>query len=411
MRFGRHVVIEPLGTGAMGAVYRARDEQLGREVAIKTIHRPGMTAMQKQMFQARFANEARAIASLSHPNVVHVYDVGVEDDTPFLVMELAPGQSLATRLEAGILTPDEARQLGQQIAGALEAAHARGIVHRDVKPANILEAGAGTWKLADFGVAHVPDSELTITGQFMGSPAYAAPEALERGEFGPASDIYGLGATLYKAVSGEAPFGSGGLLTIGTAVATGQIRPIQELRHGLPLDLADAITWALARDPAARPAAAQLRSALSGSASTASLPPAMPVGLSASTHPGATSRRRAWLIGGGVALLLLVGILIGLGASGSDGSTPAAPMRPAPGPGTGWTEYEPLQPASSMRTGKHLERWENAQDKLRKRKYKEAEKQLDKLVEEFPEDAEARALLQQLEAHEWEDERGRGRGD
>src|SRR3970282_1238535 len=191
-----------------------RDEQLGREVAIKTIHRPGLSAFQQEMFQARFANEARAIAALSHPHVVNVFDVGVENGTPFLVMELAQGQSLASRLAAqGRLDPEEARQLGQQIAGALEAAHARGIVHRDVKPGNILEAGPGTWKLGDVGIAHVPDSSLTIAGQFLGSAAYSAPEALARGEFGPASDVYGLGATLYEALTGAPPAGTGGLQT------------------------------------------------------------------------------------------------------------------------------------------------------------------------------------------------------
>jgi eukaryotic-like serine/threonine-protein kinase len=413
MRFGRHVVIEPLGAGAMGAVYRARDEQLGREVAIKTIQRPGLTPLQKEMFQARFANEARAIAALSHPHVVNVFDVGVEDGTPFLVMELAQGQSLATRLDTGRLTPDQARALGEQIAGALEAAHARGIVHRDVKPANILEAAPGTWKLADFGVAHVPDSELTITGQFVGSPAYAAPEALERGQFGPASDVYGLGATLYRAVSGEPPFGTGGMLTVGALAATGRIRPVAEVCPGLPADLADAITRALARDPAQRPTAAGFRAALTGSPlppPVATVTPVVIAAAPAATVPPRAApdrRRRAWLIAGGVAVLLLVGILIGLGASDDSGpSRPGAPAPPGPGAGPTLTGFAPE--GGSTRSGKQQERWNNAQDKLRKGKYREAAKQLEKLVDEFPDDAEARAQLEQIYAQGLDDERGPG---
>ena len=158
--FGRYRVTKPLGTGAMGEVYEAVDDVLGREVAIKTLR----TSSGALFLDDRFRNEARAIAKLTHPNIVAVFDVDVAATPPFLVMERVPGPSLADRLTAGPLPADQLIPLGIQIARALATAHDAGVFHRDVKPANILAAGLGTWKLADFGVAHVPDSSLTVTG-------------------------------------------------------------------------------------------------------------------------------------------------------------------------------------------------------------------------------------------------------
>ncbi len=172
-RFGRYRITRTLGAGAMGEVYEAIDEVLGREVAVKTLRtQSGAFA---HLLDERFRQEARAIAQLSHPGIVQVFDLELSADPPYLVMERVAGPTLQKRLEAGPLSIDQVVTLGIQIARALAAAHAAGIVHRDVKPANILAAGDGMWKLADFGVAHVPDSSLTITGQFVGSPAYASP--------------------------------------------------------------------------------------------------------------------------------------------------------------------------------------------------------------------------------------------
>ncbi|HEX7840760.1 MAG TPA: serine/threonine-protein kinase, partial [Kofleriaceae bacterium] len=202
--FGRYRVTGTLGAGAMGEVYAAVDDALGREVAVKTL-RGHASELAARILDERFRIEARAIAALHHPGVVQVFDIDLSADPPYLVMERVAGPSLKDRLSGGALTADELRTLGIQIGRALAAAHAAGILHRDVKPANILAAGAGLWKLADFGVAHVPDSALTFTGQFVGSPAYAPPEALVRGESGTAGDIYGLGATLYEAAAGTWP--------------------------------------------------------------------------------------------------------------------------------------------------------------------------------------------------------------
>src|SRR5262249_875261 len=161
------------------------------------------TGLAARMLDERFRLEARAIASLSHPNIVQVFDLDATADPPYLVMERVAGPSLRERLRGGPLPERELRALGIQIPRALAAAHATGIVHRDVKPANILAAGENAWKLADFGVAHVPDSSLTMTGQFVGSPAYAPPEALVRGQCDACGDVFGLGASLYEAAAGR----------------------------------------------------------------------------------------------------------------------------------------------------------------------------------------------------------------
>jgi serine/threonine-protein kinase len=266
-RFGRFTVIDLLGAGGMGEVFRARDDLLGREVAIKTLCIPGLPAAAAEEFKARFLNEARAIASLSHPHVVRVFDLGFEGATPYLVMEVVGGASLAAQLKRGRrLTYAEVRALGIQIGGALGAAHAQGILHRDVKPGNVLEAEPGMWKLADFGVARVPDSSLTMTGQFLGSPAYAAPEALLLGQFSSAGDVYGLGATLYEALAGESPYGAAAQVSLAAVARVAEVPPVAARCPAVPADLARVITAALARDPGARPTAIRLVEALAGAA-------------------------------------------------------------------------------------------------------------------------------------------------
>jgi serine/threonine protein kinase len=388
--FGRYQVVKPLGSGAMGAVYLARDELLGRDVAVKTIHGLPVTGVAAQTFRARFMNEARAVASLAHPNVVRVFDLGFEGETPFLVMEVVGGLSLKDRLaEGGRLSPVEARALGVQLARALEAAHQLGILHRDLKPANVLEAEPGMWKLADFGVAHVPDSSLTISGQFLGSPAYSAPEALEAGEFTPASDVYGLGATLYEALTGELPRGprgqvSGAFLTSGAAP-----RPLAELDPDVPAELAAAIMACLARDPAARPSASGLAERLSTSAALAlpvpSLPPLAPVAHVRTWRPG-----RGLVIALVAAVALVIGVAVGGGGSSSRGGDGRVMPAAWPAP----------DEASSSRSEKQERHWRKAQEKLEDGELEPAAHELEKLLERDPGDEEARALLERVRAEQ-----------
>ncbi|MCB9572481.1 MAG: serine/threonine protein kinase [Kofleriaceae bacterium] len=258
-RFGRYRTVARLGAGAAGEVFHARDEMLDRDVAIKTVTRVGRHAA---LSSARFFNEARAVAALSHPSVIRVFDMGEQDGTPYLVMELATGGALRERLHDGPpVGLDEACALGIQIAQALAAAHARGIVHRDVKPANVLRDADGVWRLADFGVAHVPDSTLTLAGQFLGSPAYAAPESLEAGEFSAASDVWGLAATLYEVLGGEAPWGDRDYAGILEALDAGP-PPLATRAPTLPPAITGAIDRALSRAPADRPSAQELAAAL-----------------------------------------------------------------------------------------------------------------------------------------------------
>ena len=256
-RFGRFRVIATLGSGATGSVYRAFDDVLGREVAVKALH-PGCNGA----VRARFLNEARAIGSVLHPNIIAVFDAGTEGDTPYFVMELARG-SLRDAMHARRLDVEAVRAAGIQIARALAAAHAAKILHRDVKPANILCTEDGVWKLGDFGIARLPDSTLTDTGQFLGSPSYAAPESLRAAQFSPASDIYALAATLYEALAGAPPHGEHDMPSVVRKLEHDP--PPLHLRCPVPRAMADVIMAALARDPAARPSADELAQRLASS--------------------------------------------------------------------------------------------------------------------------------------------------
>lgn len=262
-RFGRFRALAELGSGAMGTVYRAHDDVLGRPVAIKALHAHDSGTRE------RFLREARAIGAVLHPNILAVYDAGTEHETPYLVMELAAGGSLRERIRAGALPIDVVRGIGIQIARALAAAHAANILHRDVKPANILAAG-DVWKLADFGIARLPDSTLTIEGQFLGSPSYAAPEALRAGQFSPASDIYSLGATLYEALAGVPPHGDHDMTSVVRKLE--HDAPPLHTRRPVPAALDAALMATLARDPAKRPTADELARLLAASADERPVP-------------------------------------------------------------------------------------------------------------------------------------------
>lgn len=207
-RIGRYQIERLLGQGAMGSVYLARDPQLDRAVAIKTVRKLDLEEQRLAMFLERFKNEARAAARLSHPSIVAVYDVGEDEAVgPYLVFEYVAGSTLKQIVRGrGPLPPADTVKLGRQIAAALDTAHAAGVIHRDIKPDNILVSAAGDAKLADFGVARVPDAALTKEGQFLGTPCYAAPETLSGGSYGPHSDLFSFAAVLYEVVSGMRAF-------------------------------------------------------------------------------------------------------------------------------------------------------------------------------------------------------------
>ncbi len=207
-KIGRYPVTRLLGTGAMGHVYLARDTELERDVAIKTVRLPPGSSGEHEAFLVRFRNEARAVARLRHRSIVAVYDVGNDSVVgPYLVLEYIEGANLKDILRArGPLTPEQVLALAEQVGEALDAAHAQGIIHRDIKPENLLVGEDGLVRLADFGVARMPDAALTGEGQFLGTPCYGAPETLRGSEAGPLSDQFSFAAVLYEAATGARAF-------------------------------------------------------------------------------------------------------------------------------------------------------------------------------------------------------------
>ncbi|MFI2434022.1 serine/threonine-protein kinase [Streptomyces sp. NPDC018693] len=206
---GRYRLLSALGQGGMGTVWRARDEVLHREVAVKEVRAPaGLPSTEVERMYARLEREAWAAARVAHRNVVTVYDVATQDGRPWIVMELVRGISLAELLDAeGPVTPQRAAHIGAEVLAALRAAHDAGVLHRDVKPANVLMANDGRVVLTDFGIARVEGSSaLTMTGEVIGSPEFLAPERALGRRPGPESDLWSLGVLLYAAVEGNSPF-------------------------------------------------------------------------------------------------------------------------------------------------------------------------------------------------------------
>ncbi|MFF3329353.1 protein kinase [Streptomyces sp. NPDC002888] len=267
---GRYRLVERIGSGGMGTVWRAHDELVDREVAVKQPRLPGDPQDEhRQRAAHRLYREARAAARVDHPCAVTIHDVvveeedgaaeGVVDGLPWIVMELVRGESLHEVLRRGTLEPAESARIGLAVLGALRAAHAVGIVHRDVKPANVLLGPHGRVVLTDFGIAHVQGEEsLTATGEFVGSLEFVAPERLSGGSAaGPASDLWSLGVLLYAAVTGESPFRRTTVeSTLAAILAAG---PPEPKRAG---PLGPLVVRLLERDPERRPAAQEVAAVL-----------------------------------------------------------------------------------------------------------------------------------------------------
>ncbi|MCW2607354.1 MAG: serine/threonine protein kinase, partial [Frankiales bacterium] len=228
---GRYRLLSPLGSGGMGTVWRAEDSVLGRHVAVKEVAFPhGLSDDDRATLRERTRREARAAARLDHPSAVTVYDVVEQDGQPWLVLELVEARTLAQVVRSdGPLSPQRAAQVGLAVLGALEAAHRQGIVHRDVKPSNVLlgdPSTGGRVVLTDFGIAtSAGDSSITSTGLLLGSPSYIAPERARGATPGPPSDLWSLGATLFTAVEGRPPYDKGEPMPTLTAVVTDDREP------------------------------------------------------------------------------------------------------------------------------------------------------------------------------------------
>ena len=255
-RTKRYRQMQVLGHGGMATVELAHDLELDRPVAIKRL---AANLATNDEFKQRFVREARLAARLSHPNIVAVYDVGEDDGLPFIVMEYVDGETLADLLHRrGRLEPDEAVALALQACAGLETAHEAGLVHRDVKPQNLLVTPGGTVKIADFGIARSLDgTQLTQAGTVLGTAGYLAPEQAAGETVTAAADVYALGAVLYELLTGRPPYVADSLAELAARQREGTIVPVRELAPEVPAAIEDAVMHALARDPEYRPPSAE----------------------------------------------------------------------------------------------------------------------------------------------------------
>ncbi|MET9000396.1 protein kinase [Amycolatopsis sp. NPDC004169] len=333
---GRYRLAERIGQGSMGVIWRARDERLDRVVAVKQLdYDATLGPAASAQASARALREARLTARLRHPHAITVHDVVEAPGGPYLVMEYLPSRSLADILaDRETLPAEEVARIGAPIASALAAAHAEGVVHRDVTPGNVLLDESGVAKIADFGISRATGEGTVTGGGFIaGTPAYLAPEVAGGGEAGYPADVFSLGATLYRALEGTPPFGNDdNAITLLLRIAKEETIPP---RHRGPL--AEVLTRMLQRDPDARPAMAEVQELFEAVAGGRPLPAPRP-------RPRAGTRllrvrrprRRLVLAGAAGAVLLALGVVIGT-VIVPDGTPVAAPVVPS----------APAAPASS----------------------------------------------------------------
>ena len=249
---GRYRILGELGRGAMGTVYRAHDPLIEREVAIKTLH-PNLPEDVIAEVRQRFLREAKSAGQLNHPNIVTIFDVGEQDGVAYMAMELLEGRSLQQLLAESLRLPFQtAADYAAQIADALDRAQQLGIVHRDVKPANVVVSATGHVKLTDFGVAYVPSSTMTQTGTMIGSPRYMSPEQVLGLPIDPRSDIFSLGVMLYEMLSGQAPFvraGDSTIFPLINRIAAEAHPPVTQLTPSIPAAFETILNKALAKKP------------------------------------------------------------------------------------------------------------------------------------------------------------------
>jgi eukaryotic-like serine/threonine-protein kinase len=331
----RYVLEEPLDSGGMAEVWRARDEVLGgRPVAVKILHD---NLARDPGFLERFRMEAVAAARLSHPAVVRVFDTGVDGEVCFIVMELFEGQNLAEILEdRGHLDPPEAASIAQSILDALHHAHAQGVVHRDVKPANVLIGPGGAVKVTDFGIAKAAFAgDITTTGKLLGTALYLAPEQVADKPADHRTDLYAAGVVLYEMLTGRPPFKAETDLATATMRLTQDPRPPGALRAGIPRAMEQVVMRALAREPEERfQSAEEMRMALDRMAGDRSVSPPMtaaPGPVDRAEDVPAPSFFRSWLLV--PVIILAIAAVVVVAALLLGGLEIGGPLgiRPAPG--------------------------------------------------------------------------------
>ena len=249
---GRYRVLSELGRGAMGVVYLCDDESLQRQVAVKTLLLPDDAGERKQL-EARFRQEAKAAAGLNHPGIITIHDIGREGDWLYIAMELLKGTELRDRLQQGPMPLTEAVDIAGQVAAGLAVAHAQGVVHRDIKPGNIMLIGEGQAKIMDFGIARMKTSDVrTQSGTMMGSPKYMSPEQVGGHPVDARSDIFSLGSVLYEMLAGTQAFAGGNLGQLLNAILHATQPPLSHHRTGIPTVLELVVARALQKNPEAR---------------------------------------------------------------------------------------------------------------------------------------------------------------
>ncbi|HEX3693605.1 MAG TPA: PASTA domain-containing protein [Solirubrobacteraceae bacterium] len=317
---GRYRVVSRLGSGGMADVYLAQDTLLGRQVALKLLHH---RFSEDQEFVERFRREASSAAGLSHPNVVSVYDRGEWDGTYYIAMEYLPGRSLkAVVREHGPLAPDDAIDVTIQILLALRFAHRRGIIHRDIKPHNVILDEEGRAKVTDFGIARAGASDMTMTGSIMGTAQYLSPEQAQGHAVSETSDLYSVGVVLYELLTGGVPFEGESAVTIALKQVSVQPTPPSQRNPAVSPALDAVVMRALAKDPAARFASAdeliaalqQARAGIAPAPPPAGLGPAPTAVVAPFAAPGepiaAPGRRRRAIAATVAALLVLAAVLL-----------------------------------------------------------------------------------------------------
>lgn len=351
MKIGRYAVLDEIGQGAMGTVYRARDPLIEREVAIKTVVIAQLRSEGPDA-EARFLREAQSAGRLSHPNIVTIYDVGETDTLAYIAMEYLPGSTLRDLMDRSLLPLDLALDTALQMAEALAFAHEHGVVHRDIKPANVVVTGRrGRIKLTDFGIAHLLNSNQTQTGQMLGSPRYMSPEQAMGREVDGRSDIFSLGAVLYEMLTGHYAFDGDSLPTIVYRVINETPSAAMPSRGALPPGLAELLARMLHKNPASRPNAREVATALQAVVAARQTAPPDPQPPAAAQRVSRSLRALAFGAPLGVLLLIGVGIIV-IEHFVSPSSPPVvhtarpAPALPAPIAEVPLVETPPVEPAA-----------------------------------------------------------------
>ncbi|PVY30556.1 serine/threonine-protein kinase [Williamsia muralis] len=350
---GRYELRGLLGHGGMGDVYDGWDLRLGRPVAVKVLRSDLAAAADIRL---RFESEARTAATINHPNVVAVYDSGEDGGRPFIVMERLPGRTLADEIAEAPVSPDRVRVVLADVLSALGAAHAAGVLHRDIKPGNVLFSTAGAVKVTDFGIAKTAESNQTATGEVLGTVAYLSPDRIEGKPAGVTDDLYAVGVMGYEMVAGFRPFAGDNILSVARAILQHDATPLRALSPSADPMLVGTIERAMAPDPVARfPDAESMRRALlvrpmhppaappmptavplATRAFTSPIPPSAVYAAQAAPAPASRSRRRP-LVAAAIVAAAIVAVVAGLLAVslGSDSSdapatTPSTTTSSAP---------------------------------------------------------------------------------